>query len=148
MIISCEKCNKKFNIDPKLIPPTGRLLQCGSCQHKWNYVPQSFKANEIQTEKKIKEKKETTPNIEKIIDKVEITEDQDKNKKINKKNKKKQIGFLSYLLVFIISIIAFIIIIDTFKTQISIILPNINLYLNELYETLRDIILFFKDLIN
>ena len=35
MIITCEKCNKTFNIQDKLIPDNGRLLQCGSCGHKW-----------------------------------------------------------------------------------------------------------------
>ena len=41
MIISCDKCNKKFEIADKLIPDTGRLLQCGSCLHKWHYVPKN-----------------------------------------------------------------------------------------------------------
>ena len=39
MIISCENCSKKFEIDDNLIPSTGRLLQCGSCSHKWHYKP-------------------------------------------------------------------------------------------------------------
>ena len=43
MIISCDKCNKKFEIADKLIPDTGRLLQCGSCLHKWHYVPKNKK---------------------------------------------------------------------------------------------------------
>ena len=29
MIITCEKCSKKFDIDDKLIPKEGRKLQCG-----------------------------------------------------------------------------------------------------------------------
>ena len=37
MIITCEKCNKKFNIQDDLIPQEGRYLQCGSCNHKWFY---------------------------------------------------------------------------------------------------------------
>ena len=37
MIITCPNCNKKFNIDEKLIPKNGRLLQCSSCNHKWHY---------------------------------------------------------------------------------------------------------------
>ena len=40
MIISCHKCNKKFEIADKLISNTGRLLQCGSCSHQWYYVPE------------------------------------------------------------------------------------------------------------
>ena len=39
MIISCEKCNKKFELSDELIPDEGRLLQCGSCAYKWHYVP-------------------------------------------------------------------------------------------------------------
>ena len=35
MIITCEKCSKTFKIQDNLIPDEGRLLQCGSCNHKW-----------------------------------------------------------------------------------------------------------------
>ena len=35
MIITCNNCNKKFNLDSNLIPDKGRLLQCASCDHKW-----------------------------------------------------------------------------------------------------------------
>ena len=35
MIITCNNCNKKFDIDSSLIPDKGRLLQCVSCDHKW-----------------------------------------------------------------------------------------------------------------
>ena len=35
MIIDCQNCNKKFDIDHNLIPERGRLLQCSSCNHKW-----------------------------------------------------------------------------------------------------------------
>ena len=37
MIISCDQCLKKFEIDSNLIPNKGRLLQCSSCNHKWFY---------------------------------------------------------------------------------------------------------------
>ena len=37
MIISCDQCHKKFEIDSNLIPRDGRLLECGSCNHKWFY---------------------------------------------------------------------------------------------------------------
>ncbi len=37
MIVTCEKCSKKFNIDDNLIPDEGRELQCGSCNYKWFY---------------------------------------------------------------------------------------------------------------
>jgi predicted Zn finger-like uncharacterized protein len=35
MIITCNNCNKKFDIDSNLISDKGRLLQCASCDHKW-----------------------------------------------------------------------------------------------------------------
>ena len=35
MIITCNNCNKKFDIVSNLIPDKGRLLQCASCDHKW-----------------------------------------------------------------------------------------------------------------
>ena len=35
MIITCNNCNKKFDVDSSLIPDMGRLLQCASCDHKW-----------------------------------------------------------------------------------------------------------------
>ena len=37
MIFSCDQCHKKFEIDSNLIPKEGRLLECGSCNHKWFY---------------------------------------------------------------------------------------------------------------
>jgi len=54
---------------------------------------------------------------------------------------------ISYLVVFIISFVALIIVLDTFKTQLSNILPNLELFLFNLYETFEDIGLFLKDLI-
>ena len=37
MIITCNNCNKKFEIDENLIPEKGRLLQCSSCNHQWHF---------------------------------------------------------------------------------------------------------------
>ena len=68
-------------------------------------------------------------------------------KKQATKIKMQRIGFTSYLLVGIITLIAMIILIDTFKLQLSGLIPNIDFYLVSLYETLNDIFLFFKDLL-
>ena len=35
MIITCNNCNKKFDVDSSVIPETGRLLQCSGCNHRW-----------------------------------------------------------------------------------------------------------------
>ena len=41
MIIECQKCNKKFEINSSLIPKKGRLLKCGSCDYEWFFVEQT-----------------------------------------------------------------------------------------------------------
>jgi len=43
MIITCNNCNKKFDIDSNLIPDKGRLLQCASCNHKWFFKKEVLK---------------------------------------------------------------------------------------------------------
>ena len=43
MIITCNNCNKKFDLDSNLIPDKGRLLQCASCEHKWFFKKEVLK---------------------------------------------------------------------------------------------------------
>ena len=54
---------------------------------------------------------------------------------------------LSIIIVFIISFIALIIILDTFKGPITKIIPNIEFLLYNFYESIKDTISFFRDLI-
>ena len=146
MIISCIKCSKKFEADDKLIPDEGRFLQCGSCDHKWffkkdnkvdinNNIPSEEIISEELFENEKKANQETNTNI---IDKKDLR---------NVKNSNKNINFLNKLIIFIISLIALILIIDTFKLPISNFIPNIDFILTSLYESIKDIFLFFKDLI-
>ena len=153
MIISCDKCNKKFEIADKLIPDTGRLLQCGSCSHQWHYVPEK----KIELTNQIKESKDSNQQSNEIIkssDKIKVKKNKEvintnyvKPKKQTIKLKKERISFLSYLLVGFITLAAIIILIDTFKLQLSKRIPNIEFYLVSLYETFNDIVLFFRDLL-
>ena len=53
---------------------------------------------------------------------------------------------LSYIIVSLISFIGLIILLDTFKNPLSVFFPNIELFLYNLFETLRDLFLFAKDL--
>ena len=62
------------------------------------------------------------------------------------KNEKKK-NFLNLTVVFIISFIAFVILLDTFKSPIGKIVPNIEFLLHNLYDSIKDILLFTKDLI-
>ena len=39
MIIECNSCSKKFNVNDADIPPNGRLVQCGNCSTQWLQLP-------------------------------------------------------------------------------------------------------------
>ena len=71
----------------------------------------------------------------------------EKKPKSSKKSSFSFAKFLSYILVTIISFIALIILIDTFKSPLYRIFPNLEFILFNFYETLKDIELFFRDLI-
>ena len=156
MIIDCPNCDKKFEIDKKLIPPDGRLLQCGSCNNKW-----FFKIENDEQEAFIEEKNISTPTIEDNINIEEETEeglldeDNDKTETPNNSDeelsknvrKKNEINYFKILIVIIISFVAFLLILDTFKTQLSMIIPNIETILDNLYQSLHDLKLFVLDLI-
>ena len=155
MIISCENCNKKFELEDSLIPAEGRILQCGSCSHQWHYKPQvkenlvTKKDTEVETptkEEEINNKVEVTIKpIESLYDDNEDEEINDSKKNANVKPNKK-ISYFNYFLVIIFSFLALIILVDTFETKIFLFFPKINLYLDSLYQSLTDIYLFFKDL--
>ena len=153
MIISCEKCNKKFELSDNLIPKTGRLLQCGSCSYQWHYIPESKIElvdevnNSIETIDHAK-KSAKKPIKKKIkIHKTLINRNIYQSYLEEKDTKKKKIGFFSFLLATIISLVSLVILLDTFKLQLSSIIPNIDFYLVSLYDTLKDIFLFFTDLL-
>ena len=61
-------------------------------------------------------------------------------------NEFEKVGLSSLSIVLIISFVAVIIILDTFKSSLSNYFPNLELILYNLFETLRDLILFAKDL--
>ena len=147
MIIDCPVCNKKFDIDQDLIPTDGRLLQCGSCNHKW-FFKSNINEKKHKEEIKIKPKKDFNINVE--------TTDKNLKKEINveteeiipkKKKEKKSINYLNIILVIIISTTAFILVLDTFKNQLTSVFPNIKFLLNNLYQSIEDIKLFILDLI-
>ena len=148
MIIACIKCKKQFEIESNLIPEEGRLLQCSACDNKWFYKKNlenepliSLKKEEIKKEIKKKSTKIKKSKI-RINDEFDYTKPRD-NKKTNKV---KKISILNTILVFIISIIALVLIAETFKNPISAFIPNIEIILENLYETLKDLSLFIRDL--
>ena len=151
MIISCTSCNKKFEINSDLIPENGRLLQCSKCDHKWFFKKKQEKEQIKKIINKPIIKEDIDYNLEnnEIIEEVKNKENEDTSKveiiKSTSKIKSKY-KFINLILVFIITSIALIIVIDTFKSPLSLIIPNIEMILYNLYETLKDIMLFLKDL--
>ena len=138
MIIACPRCKKKFEVNASLIPNEGKMLQCGACSKKWFFQKEPRK-------KVIKDVDKNIPdNTEELISEAETTISKSENRQ--KKNKK--INILSFLIVLIITFVALIILADTFKNSIKLLIPGFDLILNSLYETLKDITLFIKDLLN
>ena len=144
MIITCPHCEKKFEVDSNLIPEKGRMLKCGSCDQTWFFNPSLQKGSQDSQDIKTDKKSEI------VEDNNEITsvEDQTKNetKKINKSSNFGVGKILSYLIVIIISFIGVIVILETFKTPLGNIFPGLEFMLYSLFETLKDIFLFFKNL--
>ncbi len=161
MIITCPNCNKQFKIDNSLIHDDGRDLQCGSCNHVWFYKAEyeneaplkldeniseskveknlEIKDKNLKFSKELQQEKKIKPEIKKEISK-EIP-------KTIKKSSNQGSKFFSYLIVFIISFVALIILLDTLKTPLINVFPELEIILFNLFETLQDIKLFIIDLI-
>ena len=179
MIITCNNCNKKFDIDSTLIPDKGRLLQCASCDHKWffkkevientvspivddidsvNVLDQDNPINNVEINPSNLSNIEVEVNTDEELDeKIEIYTKEESKKKIDaninentplkaKPKKQRNLKILNIFIVVIISFVAFIIIVDTFKYPIGKIVPNIEFILYNLYESIKDISLFIRDL--
>ena len=169
MIITCNNCNKKFDIDSNLIPDKGRLLQCASCDHKWFFKKEVLENTVSPIDEDINidsinvfDQNSSSTNEEKSVsdapnDEVEIDLEEDTKEKIEinknestqvntKPKKQKNFKILNIFFVAIISFVAFIIIVDTFKYPIGQVVPNIEFILYNLYESIKDISLFIRDL--
>ena len=142
MIIECTNCHKKFKVESSLIPESGRKIQCGSCNHIWFYKEKAdISSDQLITDNqnlKEEENKENDVILEKTPKKSKIS---------SNKNNFSFSKILSYLIVGIISFVAIIVILDTFKSPLSIIFPNLELFLFNLIESLKDIFLFIKNLL-
>ena len=155
MIIQCVKCNKQFEVNSSLIPDNGRNLKCGSCGHTWFYEQNQNDTvqnlSKLNAEQTIKENT-VEPNKQKEKDLIsnnnlQKTENVKKSSKNNVSNNISLGKILSYFIVFIISFIALIIILDTFKSPLNKIFPNLEFLLYNLFETIKDVILFVKNLL-
>ena len=172
MIIHCKNCNKKFKISDTLIPIQGRLVQCGSCDSKWHQkkneenilkIDPTLIINEEENNNdkeesnehlKPKNKKseedillETKKNLDNALKMARISKEMNIDEKdIEIINKKQKIGFLSTIFILIISTVALVLIVDTFQYQLGSLFPNLENYLEYLYENLLNIFILGKDL--
>jgi predicted Zn finger-like uncharacterized protein len=162
MIVTCNNCSKKFEIDSSLIPEKGRLLECNACQHRWFFKREIINKTTVpaevnlSSEEPVTKKVKTPKNIEFLdkdikenfaLEEVLINKDSGRDLELIIPKTKKNYSILGLIIVFIISFIALIIVLDTFQNPISKIIPDIELILYNLYETINDITLFLKDLI-
>ena len=163
MIINCNKCDKNFNIDSSLILDKGRLLKCGNCGNEWFFKlkneefyeeEENNSPNYIQS--KVNEKENLESNIANTDIKINIPNEKHEHVKsdlVSKNNNIKKINYsskniLGKLIIFLITVFALIFLIDTFKLYLASFFPNIIPILDNLYGTLQDLSLFFKDLFN
>jgi len=165
MIIDCIKCTKKFEVNASLIPDNGRTIQCGSCNHIWFYKPKIEQSkNEIKPEitkpitnnNDLENKKDDNVNeklskTEETINLENVDDTEPSSNELINENKKTTFSvskFLSYFLVFLITFIALIIVLDTFKNPLSNIIPGLEIFLYNFFETLKDLYLFIKNLLS
>ena len=172
MIIECPNCSKKFNLDEKLIPQNGRTLKCSSCSHIWHH---KISINIVNNNNRISEDKNTKSDIKlsqtdekdngvnkknKVKDILDISKESILEKKIedskvktkhekisNEKSSQIKMIFI-YLIILIISLLGLILLLDTFKYNLSNVFPSVIPLFDSFNETMLDLKLFFKDLIN
>ncbi len=152
MIIECINCNKVFEVNSELIPENGRTIQCGSCNHVWFYNPKIADIKkEIKQDVEIDVKEKPTINETKTFKEESYSKLKDKkNYEITKYKPRKSLSFtklLSYLIVLLITFVALLVIIDTFSTYLYQLFPSLELVIFSLFEILKDIKLFIKDLV-
>ena len=164
MILSCNSCEKKFVVPDNAIGKTGRLVQCSSCGNKWKQFPivreieQKEKITPIKTApkkarkivKNIKRKasKKSGPDLyspEYLAKKHGIkikSEPEIKNKTIKNKTKV-NFGFYNFIVVWSIILILILRLLYFTQDAITERLPVAEIYLNYLFESIRNI----KDII-
>ena len=165
MIIDCIKCDKKFEVNASLIPDGGRTIQCGSCNHVWFYKPEieqykneikveitspKYNNNDLEDKENdhANQKLSKTNEINNLENFANTEPSSNELTNINKKTTFSVSKFLSYFLVFLITFIAMIIVLDTFKSPLSSIIPGLEIFLYNFFETLKDLYLFIKNLLS
>jgi predicted Zn finger-like uncharacterized protein len=159
MILSCNSCEKKFVVPDNAIGEAGRLVQCSSCGNKWKqYQDKSEEKIKKQTfevklapkklvgstkfkKRKVKKRGPNLYSPEYLAKKHGINID---NKPISKKGefiKENEIsfGFYNFIFISIIVIISVLKVLHLSQNQIIEFLPKSEIYLNLLFESIKNI---------
>ena len=167
MIISCNSCEKKFNVPDGAIGVSGRLVQCSSCGNKWTQYPLKKEdkiLDKVQNAKKLNEKPKTiTAKKKKKKKKNEAyTSEYLKNKHgikiidpsslgVNKTKKvihKSNFGFYNWFFTIIIFVVTLLGVVHLSREIISLKFPFLEVYINHLFETIHNIKTIIVDFIS
>jgi len=157
--IQCGLCNHTWFYNPTINSAPQILNEVGTIEQIQEIkITEEEKdiSEKIQETKVIKKKKKLKKNQNQHKPKDDVLASEKTSKEIKDvvnsvKGKEASIKFnlikiLSYFIVGIISFIGIIIFLDTFKSPLSSIFPNIELLLYNLFESIKDIFLFIEDL--
>ena len=169
MILTCSSCNKKFVVPDQAITSEGRMVQCGSCGNKWRQFPVKnivkkspvnknlIRENIVAIPKKTKTKVRKVKKVREInlyspeyLEKKHGIKLNDKDITTSKKNhssKKVSFGFYNSLFVLIVLIIAFTKVLHFSQDLIIINFPFTEIYLDVLFENIRNLFEIIKSLI-
>jgi len=160
MILSCNSCEKKFVVPDNAISASGRLVQCSSCGNKWTQFPVDKKVKGKEKVTKIKSppkkiqspakafkrkvRKKTGPDLyspEYLAKKhgIKIDSNQNLEKKSDKVKTKVNFGFYSFVIILTVFIISFLRLIYFAQDIIIEKIPIAEIYLNYLFESIRNI---------
>src|SRR5919197_6379037 len=39
MIVTCPACSTRYNVDPRALGSSGRIVRCANCAHTWHQAP-------------------------------------------------------------------------------------------------------------
>ena len=172
MILSCNSCEKKFVVPDKAITSAGRVVQCGSCGNKWKQFPiNEIKKNQSVsrikkivskpqiTQQKTYKPKKNKKNIIKKSRKVSLYSPEylakkhgiklnDSDEIISKDKDKITFGFYRSLLLFLVIMI--VLTRGLFFSQDFIVqkLPFSKFYIDYFFESIRNMVDIFKNLIS
>ena len=151
MIIQCQNCSRKFQVNAEDIPKEGRMVQCSNCSQKWFQTPIKVKAPVKRKRKRVKKKIEEVEinSIQKIID----PSSQDSVSEVYKP--KQGLGFFGYIFLLIIIGFSIVGMLRTFENDLLNYFPEIE-YIFQLLdeqsefvaETVKNMIIIVNDLIS